>query len=128
METRRVAASFSPHCFASSTTISYHHIVTTRDSRAEIPEWDMPGRKEEAGGPKWFGPSTGAATQNARGDVLFAVYGSSGSFPIPVFASATPGDVYGIIRKAVNATESLPGEERAGFKGLSELQSRVGVF
>ncbi len=54
-----------------------------------------------------FGPSTGAATQNAQGDVLFSIYGTSGSFPIPVLSPTSLRDTYGVTLKAVHLSEKL---------------------
>ena len=54
-----------------------------------------------------MGPSTGAATQNAQGDLLLAEYCVSGGYPIPIICPTTPFNAYEAAIRAVNLAETL---------------------
>jgi len=54
-----------------------------------------------------MGPSTGAATASSQGDLLFAIFANSGSYPIPVFSPESIHDTYAITLHALNTAERL---------------------
>lgn len=54
-----------------------------------------------------LGPSTGAATQSAQGDILLAEYCISGGYPLPVICPTRPSDAYEAVIRAVNIAETL---------------------
>lgn len=47
------------------------------------------------------GPSTGLPTKTEQSDLLQAYYGRNGESPIPIIASATPSDCFGVAYEAV---------------------------
>lgn len=54
-----------------------------------------------------LGPATGAATQNAEGDLLLAEFSVSGGYALPVFCPTCPQDAYEITVRTVNCAEAL---------------------
>lgn len=54
-----------------------------------------------------LGPSTGAATQNAEGDISFVANLISGGYQIPVFCINSIYDAYNTTIKAINCSEAL---------------------
>jgi 2-oxoglutarate/2-oxoacid ferredoxin oxidoreductase subunit alpha len=54
-----------------------------------------------------LGPSTGGATQNAQGDVLFVEYCISGGYTLPVFAPSNPIECYELTHLAFTWSELL---------------------
>lgn len=54
-----------------------------------------------------MGPATGGATTTAEGDVQFARWGTSGGYPIPVYAATGPADAYRLTIEAFHTAERL---------------------
>ncbi len=54
-----------------------------------------------------MGPSTGAATASSQGDLLFAIFSNSGSYPLPVFSPESIHDAYALTIHALNTAERL---------------------
>lgn len=54
-----------------------------------------------------LGPSTGGATQNAQGDILFTEFCTSGGYTIPMFAPSTPQECFEVTTIAFKWAELL---------------------
>lgn len=54
-----------------------------------------------------MGPSTGAATQSAQGDLLFSIFSNSGAYPLPVFSPSSIKDIFKVVVHSINVSEML---------------------
>jgi len=54
-----------------------------------------------------LGPSTGAATTSAQGDLLLAIFSNSGGYPIPLFSPSSIEESYEFMIHTVNVSEML---------------------